>query len=569
MEHWFDRTTKLLARDGVARREVLKTAALVGIASLLPKTSLAQAPPQTPLPLPQPIPPSGAVHVIEGKPAFRPGPRRPISETNGPCSISRDARQRTFNYAGEVSVDNTALRLTIQIQHQFARASVSAAPSLATTTVIEITYGSQSVVRTKHHFSPTKIERNAPVSGTTEIRCGSLVTGLSTASLTFQEGRVSGTVNGKTIAPAPIPRNNELQSLHFSDGSPVPVPSFEQRLQSAVRQLQTKAEAEVRTCLSGGMHRLAESIANFQNTPMMPGTASCNGCIQGCAVSYDICLVSACLLFCAGAPACLGEMYGCWASCFIPGSGCCGTPCAPFSCCDGNQSCCGSDVCCGPDQVCAMAEYGACCGKDAPVGCGDKTAVMCFPPGFVCCPNTTAFPPACPPNTVCQPNAPCCPSNQVCDGGCCPTGQSCQRTSTGAGVCCDKPLCGDVCCKSPATCQGGVCGVGVRCGNTFCGFGQSCINGSCCETCGATCCPPGQTCLDPQAGRCGEMKCFPIHIGKARFPCTSKTAAGVLTTICCEDKCCLGSCCPPDTMCCIPPGSGLPLGCYPGFQCIH
>jgi len=57
MEHWFDRTTKLLARDGVARRDVLSSLALTGMASLLPRTSWAQsilgeAAPPHPAPLP-------------------------------------------------------------------------------------------------------------------------------------------------------------------------------------------------------------------------------------------------------------------------------------------------------------------------------------------------------------------------------------------------------------------------------------------------------------------------------------------------------------------------------------
>jgi hypothetical protein len=45
MEHWFDRTTKLLAREGVARREILKTAAFAGMASLLPRVSWSQPSP--------------------------------------------------------------------------------------------------------------------------------------------------------------------------------------------------------------------------------------------------------------------------------------------------------------------------------------------------------------------------------------------------------------------------------------------------------------------------------------------------------------------------------------------
>ena len=43
MEHWFDSATKILARGDVARREILKSLALTGIASLFPETSWAQS----------------------------------------------------------------------------------------------------------------------------------------------------------------------------------------------------------------------------------------------------------------------------------------------------------------------------------------------------------------------------------------------------------------------------------------------------------------------------------------------------------------------------------------------
>jgi hypothetical protein len=43
MEHWFDSATKALAGRSLGRREVFKTAALAGVASLLPRQSCAQS----------------------------------------------------------------------------------------------------------------------------------------------------------------------------------------------------------------------------------------------------------------------------------------------------------------------------------------------------------------------------------------------------------------------------------------------------------------------------------------------------------------------------------------------
>jgi hypothetical protein len=63
-------------------------------------------------------------------------------------------------FPSQISVDNTALRLTLQIQHQLARASISAAPTLESTIVTEITYGSQSMVRLlSEYYAPPERSR--------------------------------------------------------------------------------------------------------------------------------------------------------------------------------------------------------------------------------------------------------------------------------------------------------------------------------------------------------------------------------------------------------------------------
>jgi hypothetical protein len=570
MEHWFDEFSKRLATAPGTRRHFLQLGVTGGILAscagiLRIPMALAQTPSRTPPLQHEPIARTGAVPATKGKPARRAGPRTPFSETIGPFTINRDAQQSSFNYAGQVSVDNTPLRITLQTQQRLARASVSAVPTLESTVVIELTYGSQSVMRTLHSSRPTAIVRDTPVEGTIQISCGSMVTGLTEADLTSQRGMLSGTVNGKTIAPVAIVPNLDFGSLRYPDGSAVPVPEFDVRLQSALPQLKAKAQSEIGNFSSGGVARNPLEVpgASFQNTVFGAQTPSCLGCVDTCNHIFDICLAVSVLTLGAGTGACISAQYGCVATCFIPGNGCCKTPCHPLSCCDSNEQCCGSDVCCGPTnvEVCGNAAQGACCEADAPVGCGDETGVICCAPNSTCCATGTC----CSAGNVCMPGGTCCPSNAVCNGSCCPTGQTCLTAPGGAKVCCDPAkLCGTVCCDGQgATCVNGRCGVGQPCGNTFCGFenccggtccATSCINGRCCptqNTCGSICCPAGQVC---STGHCvstcpngmdfswapdGTATCCPL------YQCLNPSNDNV-----CVEASCAGVCCGQKQVCC-------------------
>lgn len=569
MGHWFDEFSKSLAAAPGTRRHILQLGVTGGVlascASVLRiPMALAQTPSRTAPIQHAPSARSGAVQATKGKPARRAGTRTPFSETIGPFTIKRDAQHSSFNYAGEVSVDNTPLRITFQTQQQLARASVSAVPTLESTVVTELTYGSQSVMRTFHSSRPTAIVRNTPVEGTIQISCGSMVKGLSKADLTFQRGMLSGTVNGKTIAPATIVPNLDFGSLRYPDGSAVPVPEFDVRLQSALPQLKTKAQSEIGTFSSGGVARnpLEVSGASFQNTVFGAQTPACQGCVNTCNHIFYACLGLSIFTLGAGTGACISEQYGCVATCFIPGNGCCKTLCHPLSCCDSNEQCCGSDVCCGPTgvEVCGDSAQGACCEADAPVGCGDETQVICCAPNFTCCDTGTC----CPAGTVCMPGGKCCPSNAACNGSCCPTGQTCRTTASGAQVCCDHALCGEVCCDSPATCVNGRCGLGEPCGNTFCGLTQHCCGGTCCDTCinghccpkqnacGSICCPSGQIC---NAGKC--VSGCPNGMDFSKAPDGSVTCCQLYQcnnpgndNICVAASCPGGICCGQNQVCC-------------------
>ena len=518
MGHWFDDFTKGLTTIPGTRRHFLSLGVTGGILAscsklLRPPMALAQSSVRTPPIFHQPAGRSGSVPSTKGKPAKLAGTRAPTTWSSGPCNFQSSGQQSVFHYAGEVSVEDTPLQLTSETQHNFVKVSSNAVPTLETTFVRELIYGSESVLRAEYHLRTTKIEQGSIPEGSVSILCGSLITGLTGAALTFQQGQISGTVNGKTISTSALANGLDFQSLHYQDGSTVPGPIISPRLQSGVSQLKEKAHSELQICLSGGGQRrpLEVSGPNFQNTPTDAYTPACQGCYNGCNGTLQICLDTA-GIFTLGlaVPACYAAFTGCIAICFIPGNSCCQTPCSLLSCCDSDQQCCGSDVCCGPTsaQVCGDAAQGACCEADAPVGCGDSTAVICCGSNATCC----AAGDCCAANTTCMPGGMCCPSNAVCNGLCCPTGQTCQTSSTGSHVCCDRPLCGQVCCDPPATCVNGRCGLGEPCGSTFCGLTETCCGGTCCgtacidgqccpvqNTCGSVCCPSGQVCVN---GRC-------------------------------------------------------------------
>jgi hypothetical protein len=584
--HWFDELSIDIANSGLSRRTAIAGAvAFVASTVWLRPFNGVEAFAQTG-PVAKPPARSGAVPGKKGSLARRPGVRPPLTATVGPCRISRDAKQDTLTYAAEVPVENIgSLHLNFQKQTRLARASARATPTFETFMTIEITFGPQLVVSFKFHFSPIMIERTTNVAnlpGTLEITGGPLITGLRSAALAFRQGGIEGTINGKPIRPTPITRNLRLRALRYADGSAMPAIGLDARIENGVRQLQSKAEREMRGCFGPVVRSpAAEPIAGFQNTPTNPDSPPCQGCWSGCNTTFGICMVGAALTCGAAAPACLGELYACEALCFIPGfGGCCQTGCSAFSCCDNGQVCCGSDVCCSSSsQVCASAQYGACCGQDNPVGCGDETAVVCCPQGASCC----SLGQCCPPNTACMPDGTCCPSNLHCGGVCCSPDWPCQKTQSGSSICCNGSICGNECCPHDASCVNGRCGLGP-CGNTFCGL-NACCNGACCppnaicineaccplgQVCGKTCCPSGQQCQNANTGTCGVCATGTSPVG-----CTN--AGAPTSTACCPPNvvCCNGRCCPAASdstgpiVCCAAVQADTAPYNQPGFGCHH
>jgi hypothetical protein len=217
-----------------------------------------------------------------------------------------------------------------------------------------------------------------------------------------------------------------------------------------------------------------DGTASFQNTPLDWVTPNCQSCESDCATNpLSWLTLGAGLVLCEA---------GCW----IPGNGCDQDVCGVGTSCDNGQSCCG-DVCCGDDQTCGNSQYGACCPKDYPVGCGDSTQVSCFAPGTTCCGNL---------EFGCQPGYECIVSGTT--ASCCPSGQVDKN-----GVCCSQgTLCDGVCCENGSCVNGACCDGPVSASGQCCGYAESVCGGQCCDgTCGSSgqCCPQGQpNCGVPQ-----------------------------------------------------------------------
>jgi hypothetical protein len=201
--------------------------------------------------------------------------------------------------------------------------------------------------------------------------------------------------------------------------------------------------------------------------------------------------------------------------------------------------------------ACAAAAYGhAICNAEW-VGC---RAFCLF--GY-CCPKVCGVPDPTRPGEGCcdfgehcvdenDPNARsgcCAPDRHVCGGKCCGLGEVCV---------------GDFCCPSGATtvCNGVCCaGSCTKAGNCCVSPNHPCGDDNCCppfnKCCNGQCCDVYQEC-HPTLGTCWTPPTPPRPVS----PCRAGWTA------------CAGQCCPPGKQCCSPGGSGLPLGCYEGYQCL-
>jgi hypothetical protein len=271
-------------------------------------------------------------------------------------------------------------------------------------------------------------------------------------------------------------------------------------------------------------------------TPRSRQQASCDRCYDRCNQRYPECLgfddltdpgkvVRGIFEWITGAPVaiCLGGWAACMAHCRLPGEGCCPVPCGPMDglCCGAGTTCVGGFGCCPSGRT--VCDNHCCgpgvtrCGADRRCGCPDPfvdCGDVCIDPRTQICCNGTA----CEPGSTCV-NGGCCRGNVCASGQCC----------DGFGMTC----CGGSCCNG------------------------TCVDGVCCpssQTCGSTCCAPGQQCLDRNRSLCGTLA--PADCGSSRFSlnrsCQSQLSDGRMVSICCHigRQCCNGQCCGWNEICC-------------------
>lgn len=384
--HWFDEFSTRLAVAGPSRRTVIVAALGLAASTAWARRgwsfvddAVAGGVGPTPL-IPKKL--NGAIPGQKGKPAPRKTPFKPTVETVGRCTFRNDVDSFNIQYANEVTVAGQALRVTQLIQHKTSARSARATPMIQSSIIAEVAYGPQSVARYEYNFEPAVVQANPVVEGTLEVRYGSMVKGLQTASLAFRGGQISGTVNGRAVVAAPMAGNPSIGSLRYPDGSAAPTPQFDPQLKGALQELLTTADAEISASVKARPPKSHTSnIGGSQNTLGAWVTDDCQTCATGCQYQLDGCAFLSCLFTaCTTSAGCFGYSAGCIATCFIPGNGCCENPCHPISCCDKNHDCCGEDYCCDSDQACGSVKYGTCCPKTLRCSAATKRGGFAYPP---------------------------------------------------------------------------------------------------------------------------------------------------------------------------------------------
>jgi hypothetical protein len=589
MEHWFDRATKVLAAASVPRREVLRTAILAGIGGLVPKLLWGRNLTETEAAQLSGSVPSAVPKTSRALPA-------PFSKVVGPCHFQFDGPNTLLSYSAALTTGTVPVSLRTQSTIRSLAGASPTTPVLGTTNFLEITSGTQLVLRMDSSFGPVPLRSANSANGTVSFSYGPAVSGLQSAALSVINGTLSGSVNQRALIPVQASATLNESSIHFADGQPPPHVNLPANLQTDVQQLIAQAKTDLQACDKTAAVRLEDAPARHKiqldqhqvegvtqgvvatdpgRNTIVTGSADsdgpCSACGGSCADQWTICVVGAAAagFFCppCGAAAlagCATEAAGCWAACFIPFvGGCCKTPCAPFSCCDPGQTCCGSDFCCDAGQVCGG---NICCPESLPVGCNNT----CCTAGSTCCGTT-----CCGPGTVCvDPDREvCCTSSLTCGKSCCSTGQFCidathglccpnttmincggeccssaARCINNSTTCCDGGLiCGNECCANGEVCSPtGHCGFGTPCGDVFCGVATPIC-------CSGVCCAANQICVS------GKCRTGPCPAGQLPCPATPGQCCPRNFT-CCAGKLC---CDPTKTECC------GPRGCVPKGTCIQ
>jgi hypothetical protein len=474
-----------------------------------------------------------------------------VASTIGGCQAGTpDAAENTANSSQAVcsatsaGSTQTVTFSTAKACDQNADGSAESCPVsgltlTATTRVDQVAGVANTQVTILRGETPALTKTVRVANGTTSIdlELGPLAKGVHRFSAAYDGKTVTGTADGRALVPLD-PAHPDGNALKFADDHSAPELGLPPDVESAIPRLIDDAIADTRTACGGAagpsvLSALHDALspeisqgsggtaANLPGAPSTttavaggaPGTTpdpasgyrvldfstpTLNGAAspvpfkdqQNTPVSFETPSCTSCQASCATSPSSYLVPFGLWAcmgECWIPGHGCAQVLCGGNSC-DNGESCCGSG-CCGPGSVCGNTTLAECCPSDHPVGCGDQTAMWCFPAGSTCCGNLTQ---ACPAGSVCTnvtgTTATCCQAGHVASDGACCQDQPC------GGQCCDGGTClnGTTCCYGPVSSSG-----------TCCGYGENVCNGQCCNgTCAGdgSCIPYGSSTFN-QMGR--------------------------------------------------------------------
>jgi hypothetical protein len=561
MDHWFDELTRRLAVGTSSRREFGYGALAAGIAMfggnlLRPAVTLA------------------AVGTTKGRTATQ-GAASPRSTCSlvwvKNASSTYDLKLTTSFKGKSLVMDAKAAARFDQIKRNPDRSVGGTAPFDSTVTV---TLGGVSVGSVRLQ-APVDLSNRNNQAIRLGFTYGSLVKGLTQASVAVGNGLVQGSVNGREFRPFPTSRTiQSLNDVQFVDGKPAPSVSVEARLSDAIASLAQSLRQALIDCKptttgappksgtgkngaltprkfwqpaafrgfssSFGGRDFGDSLETaprrWEERPLIladlgPDQPACASCVEQCAeefLGFFVVSVIAALLcpICGAAGLVIDAGYtaGCYGLCHIPGNNCCPVFCY-VEVDDPQQGCCA---------------HGENC-----VNPGDsESRAGCCPAGRVVCNGN-----CCAANSICTPQGLCCLIGEnVCNGVCCPSGV-CDST----GACCSPPW--QVCPGSNICCPG----LNVCCNGACCDTNAHCISGACCsqtQVCGSACCDAGLVCSDPRQGLCtpcppGTQQCADPASGVGHC-CPSNTS------------CCYSACCAPGTVCCGP--SRL---CVPPAQCVQ
>jgi hypothetical protein len=594
MDNWFDNFSKALALGAISRRSILK--ALVAV---IANTLFARL-------VRRELVPVASADSLSGR------SERPTAKC-APFDVHHIPGETTTNFCANKIYNGKLLTL---------RGSTSASGPLLHPRTKASTYQFESSISMFYagdllvsvsSWASSLVHRSKLLSERTIIQYGKAIPGAPRSILSVVNGKLTGTVANVPVMPRTFdlaaPRPNVSERLALADGHTVVPPKFEPGLASAMRELFTLANENIKR----SRQRLVGSnvthskpsvfsrlgfIAEASNAPQT--SQACGNCVNNCEEVTAACVALAagtCVwdfgISCLALPACYTSDVICHDNCNSPGGACCPQTCP------GNDMCCESGSllcdcgCCYSDQ--SVCTNNGCCPKDRPVGCPAGDYIRCCPSSTDCCGET-----CCPPGFHCGDPAQhlCCPNGQdACGSTCCPTG-NCQP----GNICCPpgQQICNNlpgmvparICCEGGACDNQGVCcnQFGALCNGVCCsGFGVNCCKGACCDgvclsdrngqigccpwarqPCGVggdnpVCCPAGYQCVDPHEGICA-----PCPAGQTA--CMSTNETGPITSVCCPPgvNCCNGKCCAPSEICCKNIFEApLVFGCHSGSLCIE